>query len=71
MLKKKEKFWKSLHWNNNLDESDTGNFNEKFSKFTNEDKEKLYDHVYNYCLEAFLELENKEGHQILKELKHK
>lgn len=56
---------------NNLDKSDTGNFNEKFSKFTNNETEKLYDYVYNYCLEAFLELENKEGHKIIKNLKHK
>lgn len=56
---------------NNLDKSDIGNFNEKFSKFTNNETEKLYDYVYNYCLEAFLELENKEGHKIIKNLKHK
>lgn len=54
---------------NNLDETDAGNFNQKFSDFTDEEKEKLYDYVYNYCLEAFLELENKEGRRIIKDLK--
>ncbi len=54
---------------NNLDETDAGHFNQKFSCFTDEEKEKLYDYVYNYCLEAFLELENEEGHKIIRDLK--
>ncbi|MBR0486778.1 MAG: hypothetical protein IJJ70_03605 [Treponema sp.] len=69
---KKGYFYPFNHLNirhNNLDETDAGNFNQKFSDFTDEEKEKLYDYVYNYCLEAFLELENKEGRRIIKDLK--
>lgn len=56
---------------NNSDSYDAGHYNEKFVNMSDSEKEKLYDCIYSYCLEAFLELENSYGRKIIKELKQK